>query len=278
VLNRGADQPEGQLAFRLIRNRNELESALRLVHENYVRCGYMKPQPSGLRINIHYALPTTQCFIAVVHEEIFATVSLFLDSSLGLPVNELYPDKLAELRLAGRNIAEVGMLADRRRPQKRSFATLLRLMKRVFWSALEQDLDDLLITINPKHAEFYQRMLCFESFGPQRSYPSVGGAPATLLRANLADLDPNSARDPNIRKLFLTPLSDAEQQSEVYRLNRNDLRYFFLERSSLFRHLTPDEVRAIEEHHPDLDVAKCVGVAAEAYDRVALEIPLRKRG
>jgi len=258
-LTQETSQPEDRLVLRQVRCRDELEGALRLVHDNYVRCGYTAPQPGGLRVGVHYALPTTQCFVAVVRGEVFATASLFADGPLGLPADELYPDKLAELRLAGRKIGEVGMLADRRREQSRSFPTLLRMMKRIFWTVLDAGLDDLVITVNPKHAEFYKQMLCFEDFGPLRSYASVGNAPALLLRVNLTSLDPDNARDAGIRRLFLTPLAAEERTPQEYLMPDEDVRYFLAEKSDLLRRLRPDQREALQQQRPDLDLDALAG-------------------
>jgi hypothetical protein len=44
---------------------------------------------------------------------------------------------------------------------------------------------DLVITVNPSHAAFYERMLMFERFGGEKDLGSVCGAPALLLRLRL---------------------------------------------------------------------------------------------
>ncbi len=71
---------------RQVRDRRELQHALRLVHDNYVDCGYMSPHPSGFRLSVYYAMPSTRTFISVVDDEVIATVSLFCDSPLALPM------------------------------------------------------------------------------------------------------------------------------------------------------------------------------------------------
>lgn len=50
--------------FELARSRQELERAYILTHEEYVRLGYMSPHPSGMRVSIYHALPTTRTFVA----------------------------------------------------------------------------------------------------------------------------------------------------------------------------------------------------------------------
>ena len=95
----------------------------------------MQPDPAGIRLSIHYALPTTRTFVAVLGSDVIATISLFCDSPLGLPMDDLYEQELRALRRQGRCIGEVGMLADRRRSLSRSVPVFLALMKRVYWAS-----------------------------------------------------------------------------------------------------------------------------------------------
>jgi hypothetical protein len=46
--------------------------------------------------------------------------------------------------------------------------------------------DDFVIEVNPSHVNYYRRMLSFDQAGPERPCPRVKGAPAVLLRVDLA--------------------------------------------------------------------------------------------
>jgi hypothetical protein len=41
---------------------------------------------------------------------------------------------------------------------------------------------DQMIEVNPRHVNYYRRLLAFELAGPERPCPRVNGAPAVLLR------------------------------------------------------------------------------------------------
>lgn len=243
-------------AARQVRDRSELEQALALVHDNYVRCGYMKPHPSGMRLNVHYALPSTRTFVSVVDDEVTATVSLFCDSALGLPMDHLYARELRPLREEGRHIGEVGMLADRRRSLSRALPVLLKMMKRLFCSARHLDLSDLMITVNPKHKAFYARMLCFEEYGPQKSCQTVNGAPAVLLRINMVALREENVQRERIRKLFFSPLPEGSAYRGDYQMRPEDLEYFFLEKTDLLRQADNESLSAIESQYPGLKLRR----------------------
>lgn len=165
----------------------EREAAFRLVHDQYVARGYIRPDPTGRRVGAHHALPSTRVFIGRIGDEVIATVSLVPDSTLGLPCDDLYAAELAPLRARGRRIAEVSALAihDRWRD-----VGLLVVRKLVQMIALYADrlagLDTLCIAVNPRHARFYESCLRFQRFGDVKAYPAVNDAPAVALRLDLA--------------------------------------------------------------------------------------------
>ncbi len=246
---------ESNVVTRQVRDARELQQALELVHENYVRCGYMEPAASGLRIHKHYALPSTRTFVATLRDQVISTVSLFFDSKLKLPLDDLYGDKLDPFRKAGLRIVEVGMLADRREALTRGLDMVLRLMKHAFWEAASQGAQEMVIVVNPRHAAFYSRLLCFETLGDERSYQSVGGAPAVLLRLNLERVSIARVDNPRIRRTFFTPFGPFEDTRAGYSMQAADLVDFFVDKSDVFSSLTDDQRALVEAHYPGLDIA-----------------------
>lgn len=165
--------------------------ASRLVHDVYVRCGYMKPNPQRRRATPYDNLADTTTFVACLDEEVIATLTLVSDRELGLPMQSIYQEELQSLRRQGRRLAEVTALADRRKDPKRGMSVFLGLTKLMIHTARKRGIDDLLVTVHPKHARFYQRILVFEPFGPERAYPAVQNNPAVALRLNLRDVKAN---------------------------------------------------------------------------------------
>jgi len=88
-----------------------LEQAFRLVHDQYVARGYMRPEPSSWRLSVHHALPTTKVFVARDQHRVVGTMTLVPDSPLGLPLDELYGSEVTALRNEGRYVTEVSGLA-----------------------------------------------------------------------------------------------------------------------------------------------------------------------
>ena len=242
------------LFARQVSSLHELVQALRLVHDNYVRCGYMAPEPSGMRVGPRYALPSTRAYVAAQRNRVVATMTLFADSPLGLPLDDLYPDVSGELRAADRTIMEVGMLADRRRELTRGIDLLMGMMKLVFHDCRAVQADDLLITVNPRHAKFYSRLLYFEQLGEQRCYASVGGAPAVLLRLPVSEIAPKDVPNRRIREFFFSPVEE-EAVPDRYVVCREDLEELFVRHSDVLLNLTPAQAEAIEACYPGLVIA-----------------------
>ncbi len=162
------------------------DAAFRLVHEQYLWRGYMTPMPSGRRLSAHHALPTTKVFVAHRLDSLIGTLTLVRDSLFGLPLDDLYRSEVAGLRRQGRRIAEVAALATSAASRRAGIAVLLHLMRMVVTYAIKvAGVNDLCITVNPRHVEFYRTCLRFEVIGPERAYGKVNGAPAVALRLDL---------------------------------------------------------------------------------------------
>jgi hypothetical protein len=176
--------------------RGEWEEAFRVVAQSYRARGYEASACHDFRFTPYHALPDTVTFVAKEAGQVVATLSLVADNwLLGLPLEEIYRAEVAGLRRAGRRLVEVTSLADRGlnlRDFSPIFVALMRLMAQY---GLSQNADTWVITINPRHREFYRRVMGFVPFGPQRVYPSVGNHPA---EAYLLDLGLAKANAPQM--------------------------------------------------------------------------------
>ena len=183
----GNDQIADGLDFGLATDRDSLEQALRLQHDQYVAQGYMDSHPSGWRLSLHNGLPSTQVFVARDGDRVVATMTLIVDSPLGLPMDEIYADELRLLRGERRDLAEVSGLAVDPDYQRSGVAILLRLIRMlVIYSIEKAHISDLCIAINPHHAMFYRKAFHFQIIAGLKQYRKVNGAPAVALRLDLA--------------------------------------------------------------------------------------------
>ena len=51
--------PDPRLELKIAQTPQELQECFRLLHDAYVGSGFMKPDPSGMRVTMYHALPTT---------------------------------------------------------------------------------------------------------------------------------------------------------------------------------------------------------------------------
>jgi N-acyl-L-homoserine lactone synthetase len=153
----------------------------------------------------YHALPSTVILAVRRQAAVVATLSLILDSSVGLPIDGLYPEALRSLRTAGRRVAECSNFAIDRRERDRAIA--MRLMRAAFQVCFAEGHNELVAVVNPKHDSFYRNVWGMERIGPERSYGEVRGAAAVGLRLNLEAFPEVlrffSAGSSNGRNLFL---------------------------------------------------------------------------
>jgi hypothetical protein len=167
-------------------SREQRESAFRLIYEAYVRGGLGTTNDFGLRVTPYHLLSTTTIFTAALIDgpeagEVFSTVSLIGDGELGLPLERVYPQEVAERRARGLRLAEVSCLADRRQDFRRFLPVFCALNRWMIQFAQAQAVDQVLVAVHPKHSRFYTRYFGFETIGGLANYPTVRNRPAVAL-------------------------------------------------------------------------------------------------
>ena len=152
------------------------QSASFLVQRRYAWRGYAIETSSASH-------PSRVILPAYDGDEVVATISIGLDSAMGLFVDALFGHELKSLRARGGRVCEFTKLAiDEMIKSKQVLAAL-------FHTAYIQArrigaCTDLVVEVNPRHVRFYERMLGFRVFGSTRADPRVQ-APATLLHLDL---------------------------------------------------------------------------------------------
>ncbi len=175
---------QDRLTLKWAETLQERREAFSLVHDEYVRQGYI-PQPtrSGMIYRLHHLLPTSLTLLLKDGPSAVGTLTHVLDTDLyGLPMDKVYGEELNALRRRGRRLAELSALAVRRNYCLQSLFMLL--VRAAYLYALKKRVTDFCIMVNPRHAGFYRSIFLFEELGPTRPYPLVN-APAVALRLDL---------------------------------------------------------------------------------------------
>ncbi len=171
--------PPAQLQLKIAETREELEACFKILHDAYVAAGYMKPDPSGLRVTLFHALPTTTTLCAKWDGQVVGTISMIRDGVFGFPLQSVFD--LSELRSRGGQIAEISALAVHPSFRKTGGAVMFPLMKFMRdYCATYFDTRHLVIAVNPDRIEMYEALLCFSRLQEQvvEAYAFANGAPA----------------------------------------------------------------------------------------------------
>ncbi|HAH21458.1 MAG: hypothetical protein A2Y00_03700 [Omnitrophica WOR_2 bacterium GWF2_43_52] len=232
--------------YRVARTREEIEQAYALVYKEYLKKGYTKKNNSGLRFSIYNALPLTTTFIAATNtNHIAATATVISDSPIGLPMDELYQKELSTFRGQGKKLCEISMLATdntllRHEPLASPLKKLLPLFI-LFKTLLDytQDIlksDIMYITIHPKYKTAFN-LLAFKDLSGVKSYQEVNGAPAIGQYVDFPTMA-QELRKPGKEKLyaiFIINKTDHSKFENKLAFSLEDLRYFFSEKSDIFK-------------------------------------------
>ncbi|WP_045221328.1 N-acyl amino acid synthase FeeM domain-containing protein [Desulfonatronum thioautotrophicum] len=173
--------------LKLAEEREDFEQSFSLVHQEYVKAGYLEPTATvPLHFTIYSLLPQTTTFLFREYLQVISTVTQVMDSKLfGLPMDVLYRRELDKLRAQRRKVAEISALATH--SANRWECLFIYLSRAILRYSMHAGVNDLCIMVNPKHVAFYKTIFLFEDMGAERYYPEVD-APAVALRLNLDNL------------------------------------------------------------------------------------------
>jgi hypothetical protein len=162
--------------------RRMLEAASQLVAERYAWRGYMDP------VN---ALSEDDRAITLIAQAggatVVGTLTVRLDGPRGLRVDENYPEEVSALRAEGRKVCEFTQLALAAEADTKAVLSTLFGLAYCLGKTL-QEVTDVLIEVNPRHVQFYRRLLGFVVAAGERLCERVQ-APAVLLRASVDELE-----------------------------------------------------------------------------------------
>ncbi len=171
--------PDARLVLKIAETQEELEACFKLLHDAYVGSGFMKPDPSGMRVTIYHALPTTTTLCAKYDGEVVGTLSLIRESLFGFPLQAIFD--LKQVRESKGQIAEVSALAVHPKFRKTGGTILFPLMKFMYnYCTTFFDTRHLVIAVNPNRIEMYESLLFFERLTENSvdNYDFANGAPA----------------------------------------------------------------------------------------------------
>jgi hypothetical protein len=150
------------------------------------------------------------------HSEVIGTLSLGLESEVGLLADQVFQDCIDPYRAKGKVCEIIKLAID---PAVKSKAVLASLFHVAFIYARDlHQCSDIFIEVNPRHRRFYEVMLGFQVECESRDNPRVE-APAVLLRisaaygteqiAKWAGQGDKSGNDRSLYPYFFSPREEA---------------------------------------------------------------------
>lgn len=196
VPSAGLDVPSAGLAsterltYRMARSASDRDDAFRLVYRSYLKSGLGTVNPYGMRVTRYQLCETSQTFVGLEGSEVVTTVTLVGDGHLGLPMDGMFSAEVNALRSAGKRVAEVSCLADRRSSHSRFLESFCQLNRMMAQFARYQGIECLLVTVHPRHARFYRRYFGFKPISSRiADCPHVQGSPAAALILDFDEYD-----------------------------------------------------------------------------------------
>jgi hypothetical protein len=115
------------------------------------------------------------------------TVTLGIDSEIGLLADEVFKDEIDKFRVPGAKVCEITKLAfDPTEGSKMALASLFHIL--FIYGRHLHKCTDVFIEVNPRHRRYYETMLGFQRRSELRKNPRVD-APAYLLWTSLDHVD-----------------------------------------------------------------------------------------
>ncbi len=176
--------------IRLLETDAEREQVFRLVHDEYVREGYIQPQ-SDSRFVHHCGLwdriPFTDVFIA--HDDngdLIGTNSLTRDNEYGIHTLVDFPKETMRERLTGKVLASSWRIVTRN-DCKAASGLVSALIRATVQRAKAIGVETCLFTFNPKHMCRYHIALNMEMIGFSEVTEGIH-APSVLMRVATKDV------------------------------------------------------------------------------------------
>lgn len=170
------------IEYKVASTTDEIKKAYALVYENYIEKKFCNLDIHKMRIFLFDSLLTTRTFIAKEGEEVIATATLVFDSSIGLPSDGIYKDRLDQLRNTGKSICEISKLSTKRDLGSKALRVLPYLFRSCWLYAKEINPHQLFcIMVEPQNEGFYQKYYFFENHSDIRIDHKAGEAQSILL-------------------------------------------------------------------------------------------------
>jgi hypothetical protein len=172
------------LSVELAPSRSDRQRALELHREVYKRKGLLAEDTLKPPAVLPQAcVPGSAIFVAKEYGTIVGTITFYMDSAIGLPMDDVHGEEVDEMRRSFVRVAEVGGLAVLE--DRRGVGITMMLYLATFRWALATDTKCIVACINPSSRRAYRKLLLFEVLGECKQHPRFLGAPSIPIGVDL---------------------------------------------------------------------------------------------
>jgi hypothetical protein len=175
-----------EVSVKVVDSEEDQAEADRLIAERYAWRGYLDQSETR---RLPTRVPPPHCFtlLAFRNARAVGTLTLGVDASSGLVVDEANQEIVDGLRRIGRRVVELRRFAVQDDGESKAiFANLFLTAYRL--GRVLHRATDVLIEVNPRHEAYYRRIFGFVRVGTEWVCPRVN-APAVLMHLDLINLD-----------------------------------------------------------------------------------------
>jgi GNAT superfamily N-acetyltransferase len=171
------------LSVGLAQSPRERHRALELRRDVYIRKGLLRDDIRQPRVVPQACAPGSAIFVATEHDAIVGTITFYMDSVIGLPIDEVHREEVDAMRRRCGRVAEVGGLAVRE--DRRGAGITMLLYQATFRWALATHAHGLVACVNPSCRRVYTKRLLFEVLGDCKPHPRFRAAPSIPIGLDL---------------------------------------------------------------------------------------------
>jgi len=241
------------IEYKIATTTEEIEQALELVTQQYISVG-LHNKDSELRLTKYHLLPDSKIFIAIKKlpggkEVVVGTLTMVVDTSMGLPMDEIYSMSLNRLRISGLLLAESISLAISPEESALQNNISMFLFKLCFQYAKLLHVNDLMCSVTKKHIPFYEELLLFKPIGELTPYSYANGLSIQGHRLNLMQASSQFEEvysgmefDANLHRFFFTETREYHRPfGKGEAMSPEQLRYFLESRTQLLSSLSTND-------------------------------------
>lgn len=259
----------------ICKNQKEYETAFKLLHDSYVGQGLMNPIPEGLRCGLHSFLPETTTILAKFNGLIVGTLSLNLDSRLGLPSDSEFKTEIDQLRFKpdSRLIEVTGFAVDKDFRNQGNAVSMLLMKYLYVYTKQWLHGTHLVCAVRKKVEDFYVALFLFQRHGPIVNYRAVNSVEGVFLSMEISDTHEqlfkrtfSESNNSEFAEFILAPdgrLKYPQRLENVlvnFALTPEILEYFLLKRSRIINRCSSQDLyelvmihKEIQKNHPALE-------------------------